>query len=101
MNINGLNSVSGSEIFKIDKSGFEEKKESEVSFQDFLKQSIKEVNGLQVDAENKNVLLATGKIENIHDVTIASEKAKVALDLTLAVRNKVVDAYREIMRMQV
>lgn len=101
MNINGFNNISGSEIFKIDKSGFEEKKENGVSFQDFLKQSIEEVNDLQVDAENKNVMLATGKIENIHDVTIASEKAKVALDLTLAVRNKVVDAYREIMRMQV
>ncbi|OHW62751.1 flagellar hook-basal body complex protein FliE [Andreesenia angusta] len=101
MNINGISSISGNEMFKIDKAGFEEAQESEVSFQDFLKQSIKEVNELQVDAENKNIMLATGKIENIHDVTIASEKAKVALDLTLAVRTKVVDAYREIMRMQV
>jgi flagellar hook-basal body complex protein FliE len=101
MNVNGLGSIANIDKFKIDKLGIEETKESEVSFQDFLKKSLNQVNSLQVDAENKNVLLATGKIENIHDVTIASEKAKVALDLTLAVRNKVVDAYREIMRMQV
>lgn len=101
MNINGLNSIVDMDKFKIDKIGIEETKENELSFQDFLKESLSQVNNLQVDAENKNVLLATGKIENIHDVTIASSKAKVALDLTLAVRNKVVDAYREIMRMQV
>lgn len=101
MNINGLNSIVDTDKFKIDKIGIEETKENELSFQDFLKESLSQVNNLQVDAENKNVLLATGKIENIHDVTIASSKAKLALDLTLAVRNKVVDAYREIMRMQV
>lgn len=101
MNINGIDNIISSGNFKIDGGTLGEKQKSEVSFQDFLKQSVEQVNELQLDAEQKNVMLATGKIENIHDVTIASEKAKVALDLTLAVRNKVVDAYREIMRMQV
>ena len=45
--------------------------------------------------------LATGKIEDISQVTIAAEKASIALQLTMQVRNKVMDAYQEVMRMQV
>jgi flagellar hook-basal body complex protein FliE len=97
MNINGINNVLNSNLNLEKANG----KNKETGFQDFLSESLKNVNDLQLEAEKKNLLLATGKIENIHDVTIASEKAKVALDLTLAVRNKVVDTYREMMRMQV
>jgi len=71
------------------------------SFDDVLKGALDEVNKLQKDADNYTKLLALGQVENIHDVTIASEKAKIALQMTLTVRNKVVDAYKEIMRMQV
>ncbi|KNF08809.1 flagellar hook-basal body complex protein FliE [Gottschalkia purinilytica] len=74
---------------------------TDINFSDYLKQALDKVNDLQLEADNQNLLLATGQVENIHDVTIASEKAKIALDLTMAVRNKVVDAYREIMRMQI
>lgn len=71
------------------------------SFNDLLKNALNEVNKLQTEADDYNKLLAIGQVDNIHDVTIASEKAKVALQMTLAIRNKVVDAYKEIMRMQV
>lgn len=75
--------------------------ESETTFNDFLKNALYEVNQLQTQSENYTKLLALGQVDNIHDVTIASEKAKIALQMTLAIRNKVVDAYKEIMRMQV
>ncbi|GAA1648086.1 hypothetical protein GCM10009790_31520 [Georgenia ruanii] len=42
----------------------------------------------------------TGQLEDIHDYTIAATEAQVALELTAAVRNKAVDAFTEIMRMQ-
>ncbi|SDZ02684.1 flagellar hook-basal body complex protein FliE [Proteiniborus ethanoligenes] len=71
------------------------------SFNDLLKNALNEVNKLQTEADDHNKLLAIGQVDNIHDVTIASEKAKIALQMTLAIRNKVVDAYKEIMRMQV
>ena len=45
--------------------------------------------------------LAAGELEDISQAVVASEKADIALQLTLQVRNKVVDAYQEIMRMQV
>ena len=42
-----------------------------------------------------------GKIEDLHQVILAGEKAALALQMTLQVRNKVVEAYQELMRMQV
>ena len=71
------------------------------SFEEYLKNSLEGVNSLQVESENQTTLLATGQVDNVHDVTIAGAKAKVSLDLTMAVRNKVVEAYKEVMRMQV
>ncbi len=75
--------------------------QGESSFNDFLKNALDEVNKLQNESENYTKMLALGQVDNIHDVTIASEKAKIALQMTLAIRNKVVDAYKEIIRMQV
>lgn len=71
------------------------------SFEEYLKNSLKDVNELQIEADRQTTLLATGQAENVHDVTIAATKAKISLDLTMAVRSKVIDAYKEIMRMQV
>lgn len=59
------------------------------------------VNQLQVTADQKQQELATGGDVELHDVMLASEKASLAVDLTMQVRNKLVDAYQEIMRMSV
>jgi len=45
--------------------------------------------------------LAAGQVEDISEVVIAGEKASIAVQLTMQVRNKMVEAYQEIMRMQV
>ncbi len=71
------------------------------SFADTLKESIGQVNQLQKDADVKMQQLATGKTDNIQDVMIAAEKADIGLRLMMQVRNKLVDAYSEVMKMQV
>ena len=71
------------------------------SFADTLKDSIGQVNQLQKDADVKMQQLATGKTDNIQDVMIAAEKADIGLRLMMQVRNKLVDAYSEVMKMQV
>jgi flagellar hook-basal body complex protein FliE len=71
------------------------------SFADTLKDSIQQVNQLQKDADVKMQQLATGKTDNIQDVMIAAEKADIGLRLMMQVRNKIVDGYQEIMKMQV
>lgn len=71
------------------------------SFGQILSEALNDVNKLQQEAHQASVNLAAGKIQDVSEVVIASEKATIALQLTMQVRNKVVDAYQEIMRMQV
>lgn len=106
MNINNVNpfsvvSPSPVSINKIDNIDANQTDIKKPSFEDYLTNSLKDVNSLQVESDKQTTLLATGQVDNVHDVTIASAKAKVSLDLTMAVRNKVVEAYKEVMRMQV
>ncbi|MCD6450042.1 MAG: flagellar hook-basal body complex protein FliE [Thermotogaceae bacterium] len=75
-------------------------KESQ-DFSKVLKEALDKVNNLQKNAEKMSDDFAAGKISNIHEVIIEAEKASVALKLTVEVRNRIVEAYREIMRMQI
>lgn len=59
------------------------------------------LEGLTDKADGLAVKAATGDLENIHDYTIAASEASVASQLTVALRNKAVEAFNEIMRMQV
>lgn len=70
-------------------------------FASTLKDAIKSVDVLQKDSDVKMQELATGKNTNIHETMIATEKADIALRLMVQVRNKIIEAYQEIMRMQV
>ncbi len=72
----------------------------EVSFRDFLKNELNKVNDLIIQSDRLSEDFAAGKTDNIHQVLIAVEKADIALQLTLQIRNKILDAYNEIMRMQ-
>lgn len=71
------------------------------SFGDTLKDAVNSVNEMQQTADRKMEDLATGKAKSIPDVMIAAEKADIALKLMVQVRNKVIEAYQEIMKMQV
>lgn len=75
--------------------------EPAVSFADTLTQAIGKVNTLHQESDKGMQNLATGKSENIADVMIAAEKADIALKVMVQVRNKIIDAYQEMMRMQV
>lgn len=71
------------------------------SFSDFLKSSLENVSSLEKESEEYTVKLATGELENIHEAMITAQKADIALQFTMQIRNKVLDAYNEIMRMQI
>lgn len=71
------------------------------SFADTLKDAVQSVNQAQKDADVQMQNLATGKAQSIPDVMIAAEKAEIALKLMLQVRNKIIDAYQDVMKMQV
>jgi len=71
-----------------------------VAFGDALTSSIDSLQGLESTSNELAVRAVTGDLDDIHDYTIAASEAKVALELTAAVRNKAVEAFSEIMRMQ-
>jgi len=62
---------------------------------------LSEVDALQKDADIAARQLVTGEAPNVHQVMLAVEKASLTLSLVVEVRNKVLEAYREVMRMQV
>lgn len=70
------------------------------SFSGILDKSIGAVNNLQQSADSAIQQFVAGKMD-IHDVMIEVEKASVAMQLTVQLRNKVLEAYQEVMRMQV
>lgn len=97
-NTYGLGSVglTGSERTQTGKSD-----ENKVTFAQYLNNALDQVNQLQLDSEQLGKEFAAGRTDNIHQVTIAAEKADIALQFTMQIRNKILDAYSEIMRMQI
>jgi flagellar hook-basal body complex protein FliE len=77
-----------------------EKNTGGLNFQSMLKDAINDVNNLQKNANEEVVNYTTGKTTDVHQVIIAAEKASLSLRLTTEVTNKIVEAYKEIMRMQ-
>jgi len=75
--------------------------EAQKSFSSFLKDSIEEVNQAQIQSDIMTEKLALGQDVDLHEVMIASQKANITMQLTLEIRNKAVEAYQEMMRMQV
>ncbi len=79
----------------------DDKNTPEVSFGDYLKSALTKVSDLENQSINLQEDFALGKTDNIPEVLIAGEKASVALQFTMQIRNKILDAYSEIMRMQI
>jgi flagellar hook-basal body complex protein FliE len=71
------------------------------SFADTLNHAINSVNEMQKIADTKTNELATGQNTNVAEVMIAMEKADIALRTLVGVRNKIIDAYQEVLKMQV
>ncbi|HTL12734.1 MAG TPA: flagellar hook-basal body complex protein FliE [Bdellovibrionota bacterium] len=70
-------------------------------FMDMLSGSLQEVNTQQLQADQAIRELVAGRTKNIHETMLAVERADASLKLMMQVRNKILDAYREVMRMQV
>ncbi|HNW33521.1 MAG TPA: flagellar hook-basal body complex protein FliE [Candidatus Ozemobacteraceae bacterium] len=75
-------------------------KEQWQMFADKLQTAVTEVDDLEKESQKLTQDAVLGRVENLHDVMIAAEKARTAMSLTLEVRNKALEAYKEVMRMQ-
>ena len=70
-------------------------------FTDMLANAISETNKKQVEADRAIEKLSSGEDKNIHEAMITLEKADISVRLLVQMRNKIIEAYQEIMRMQV
>jgi flagellar hook-basal body complex protein FliE len=76
-------------------------KDTNNSFGETLNKAITDVNDLQAEAGKAIDKMVTGEATDLHSVMIAVEKAKTSFELLMEIRNKAIDTYREIMKMQV
>jgi len=75
--------------------------EAQKNFASVLKDSIEKINEAQNQSDVMTEKLARGENVDLHQVMIASQKASITMSATIEVRNKVIEAYQEVMRMQV
>lgn len=73
---------------------------NDISFKDFVNEEIEKVNASQVKADTLTNQFMTGEIEDLHSVMIATEEARISLELAVQVRNKCIEAFKEINNMQ-
>jgi flagellar hook-basal body complex protein FliE len=105
MELNGINGGSGiSKIIPAKGTGLSNGANASSSVSDsgnFFKELVGKVNDLQVQADNKIKSMVTGESKDLHEVMIAVEKANISFQFLTQVRNKAVEAYQDVMRMQV
>ncbi len=76
-------------------------KTNEKSFVQTIKESLEKVNELQMQKDEMIKEFAVGKSQNVHELMIAIQKASIAVKLTTAIRNKVLEAYKQMMNMPI
>ncbi|KYD00003.1 flagellar hook-basal body complex protein FliE [Heyndrickxia sporothermodurans] len=102
MAIQNINSVATNILRPLEQKNIQSPNtQSQVKFSDFLKKSIEDVNQSQIDSDILTKKMANGENVDLHQVMITAQKASITLQAALEIRNKVVEAYQETMRMQV
>lgn len=71
-----------------------------VSFKDIINNEIEKVNNRQIKADELTQGFISGQVEDLHTVLIATEEARLSLELAVQVRNKCIEAFKEINNMQ-
>lgn len=102
MNIIPINTINSlDEIGKVGQSvlGNAEIGEGGMSFQSIFKDAINDVKETNATLEDEAYRLATGQTDNLHDITIASTKASLSVELFVQLRNKALESYNSIMNM--
>ena len=75
--------------------------EVQKTFGEFLSDSLSKVNQMQLEANDAVEKLASGESQNLHETMLKVEEAEIAFKSMNQIRNKVIEAYKEIMKMQI
>ncbi|RBP46768.1 flagellar hook-basal body complex protein FliE [Garciella nitratireducens] len=71
-----------------------------IDFSTLFQKKLQEINGLQLQADRANQELVTGEAEDLYSVLLTTEEARLALEIAMQVRNKMIDSYKEINSIQ-
>lgn len=74
--------------------------QTQVSFKDIIKDEMNKLNDIKIKADDMTNMFISGEIDDLHSVMIATEEARLSLELAVQIRNKCVEAYKEINNMQ-
>ncbi|NLO89030.1 MAG: flagellar hook-basal body complex protein FliE [Clostridia bacterium] len=88
-------------VFELSEKNRDKKDIKSVDFFDVFNEALKKVDSLQKEVDALTLQYLAGGIDSIHEVVIAAERANLTLQLAVQIRNKVIEAYQEISRMQI
>ena len=96
-----INSIQASQVMPSTQKASHSPAETGKAFSNLLSNALNQVNQSQVQANQSAQNLVNGTDSNLHNVMISAQKAEITLTAAVEIRNKVVDAYQSIMRMQI
>ncbi len=88
-------------VSSLNNTGSTGKTSASSNFTDILSDAIGSAQDTEASAQEQNAALLTGETDDLHTPIIEAQKAELALNLAIQIRNKVVDAYNQVMNMQV
>jgi len=97
-NIEPVRGGTGKELGKLTQAAG---KTGRPSFKETLSQYMNEVNSMQLKADESIQKMAAGEITDVHQVMNTVQEANIAFNLMMEIRNKVIDAYKEVIRMRI
>jgi flagellar hook-basal body complex protein FliE len=95
--VSGISQLPALDLLKAPMSG----PAQDAGFSSILADAVNRVEKYRLDAENKTERFLGGENEDIHQVVMSAQQAELSFELFLQAKNKVVQAYQEIMRMQI
>ncbi|QOP42780.1 flagellar hook-basal body complex protein FliE [Sulfurimonas sediminis] len=98
--MNNINNISGASTADLLKQKGSTEKTGGEAFAEQLKSALNEVNDIQKESEEAIADLATGQVKDLHQAALAIGKAETSMKLMLEIRNKALNAYKEIGRTQ-
>jgi flagellar hook-basal body complex protein FliE len=98
-NINNLNNISTNDLFN--NKSTNTNNNSNVNFADMLKKELEDTNKVMEAGQQANVEIATGTVKDLGKANIAIEKADLKMQMMLEVRNKAINAYKELSKIQI
>jgi len=99
--LNNITGLSTADLLKNSTTATTSTQSSSSAFANQLKSALNEVNTLQEESEKNIADLATGEVKDLHQAALAISKAETSMKLMLEIRNKALNAYKEIGRTQI